>query len=56
MNEFASKLSKKNWSLLKYQINESDIKWLMLEQLWAIVIITKQLYQNHIWAVIKDVF
>ena len=56
MNRFASKLFRENWSLLKYQINESDTKWSVLEQLWAIVIITKQLYQNHVWAVMRDVF
>ena len=56
MNEFISKLFRKNWSLLKHQTDESDIKWSVLEQLQAIVIITKQSYQNHVWAVIRDVF
>ena len=56
MNEFASKLFRENQSLLEHQINESDTKWLMLEQLWVIVIITKQSYQNYVWAVMRDVF
>ena len=56
MNRFASKLFRENWSLLKYQINESDIKWSVLKQSQAIVIITKQLYQNYVWAVIRDIF
>ena len=56
MNRFASKLFRENWSLLKHQTDKSDKKWSVLEQLWAIVIITKQLYQNHVWAVIRDIF